>query len=414
MKNVYEIKKEKSLNYILPKEEMLSELKEDIFQSIIVVIHIYYYDRIDMYLRYIENIPDDIFVLITVSEEKTKEHIIACWKNKISKYKIIVKPNRGRDISSLLVAAKEEILKYKYVCFLHDKREKNIEKKKDVEHWNYCLWENTIGSNLFIKNIIYTFEKNNHLGLLVPPSPITENLEYGYVNPWGNDFELTSQLVNEMKLNCNLKKTFPPIVLGTVFWAKTDALKKLFEVNWKYDDFEPEPLSDDGTLSHAIERILPYVAQDAGYESGWVMTDRYASEQWEYYIDVLRNFFDFFENTYDIIHISKSRRLFHIVKELPLFCSYYQKVYIYGAGEIGKRCFGIMVNLNIPLESFLVSELTNNIHNTFYGMLIQSVEEIILDETCGIIIAVRKDLVEEIQNKLLLKGVLKKDIYVFG
>lgn len=83
-----------------------------------------------MYLRYIENIPDDIFILITVSEEKTKRYINSFWKNKTLKYKVILKPNRGRDISSLLIAARKEILNYKYVCFLHDKKEKILKKRK--------------------------------------------------------------------------------------------------------------------------------------------------------------------------------------------------------------------------------------------------------------------------------------------
>ena len=41
------------------------------------------------------------------------------------KYKVILKRNRGRDVSALLVASRTEILQYKYVCFIHDKQEKS-------------------------------------------------------------------------------------------------------------------------------------------------------------------------------------------------------------------------------------------------------------------------------------------------
>lgn len=412
MKNIYEIKRDKCLNYILPKEEVISRLKEDIFESIIVVLHIYYYDRIDMYLDYIKNIPDKISIIITVSEEKTKEYIYSYLNKGKKKYRVIMKKNRGRDISSLLVAAREEILNYKYVCFIHDKKEKNPYKKKDVEQWNHCLWENSLGSESFIKNIICTFEKNTNLGLLVPPSPITENIEYGYSNPWGNDFELVQELANRMNLKCDLKKIFPPIALGTVFWARTDALKSLFLINWKYDDFDQEPLPDDGTISHAIERILPYVSQDAGYETGWIMTDRYAAEQWEYHLDLLRTIFVFLENTQKMIHISMMRKLVYIVEQLPCFCRQYRKVYIYGAGQRGRQCFSIMVSLNISLESFLVSRTDNN-EDKIYGIPIQSVEKIMLDETCGIIIAVGINFINEIKLVLLSKGISEKDIFIF-
>ena len=59
------------------------------------------------------------------------------------------------------------------------------------------------------------------------------------------------------------------MAVGTVYWSRVDALRKLFEYEWKYEDFDMEPLAEDGTLSHAIERILEFVARDAGYESKW-------------------------------------------------------------------------------------------------------------------------------------------------
>ena len=63
---------------------------------------------------------------------------------------------------------------------------------------------------------------------------------------------------------------------GSCFWFRTDALRKLFKYDWKYEDFPEEPLPIDGTISHAIERCYAYVAQDAGYYSAIVMCDEYA------------------------------------------------------------------------------------------------------------------------------------------
>ncbi|MDR2448235.1 MAG: rhamnan synthesis F family protein, partial [Treponema sp.] len=57
-------------------------------------------------------------------------------------------------------------------------------------------------------------------------------------------------------------------------------LARLFETDWKCGDFfrdapsktPPSPES----LNQAIERSLGYVAQSAGYYSGWLVTDSYA------------------------------------------------------------------------------------------------------------------------------------------
>ncbi|MBR3623782.1 MAG: hypothetical protein IKN43_10620, partial [Selenomonadaceae bacterium] len=48
-------------------------------------------------------------------------------------------------------------------------------------------------------------------------------------------------------------------------------------------DIPSEPMLADGTISHAIERIFPFVAQSQGYYSGLLMTEEYASLYLENY-----------------------------------------------------------------------------------------------------------------------------------
>lgn len=64
--------------------------------------------------------------------------------------------------------------------------------------------------------------------------------------------------------------------LGSTFWFRPAAMRALFEKGWAYEDFPPEPLGGDGTISHAIERSYAYVAQSAGYFSAWLFSDRFA------------------------------------------------------------------------------------------------------------------------------------------
>ena len=196
MKNVYDIKREKGLDFILPKEGKLCEkFEEKSFENVVIVVHLYYLEKISAYLSYISNIPDKVQIIFTVSSIEAQRHLNSYLKGTSKKYKIIVKRNRGRDISALLVAAREEILKYEYVCFLHDKKEKNHLTKDDVEQWEYSLWENTIGSRDYIFNILHLFKKNERVGLLVPPISVSENLDYGYSNTWAKNF-------NFAKKNC--------------------------------------------------------------------------------------------------------------------------------------------------------------------------------------------------------------------
>lgn len=41
--------------------------------------------------------------------------------------KVLLIPNRGRDVGSVLVAVNPEILEYDYVCFAHDKKVTQLE-----------------------------------------------------------------------------------------------------------------------------------------------------------------------------------------------------------------------------------------------------------------------------------------------
>lgn len=46
-----------------------------------------------------------------------------------------------------------------------------------------------------------------------------------------------------------------------------------------YDDFPKEPNDVDGTILHEIERLYPFVAQDAGYYTAYCITDEYAQTE---------------------------------------------------------------------------------------------------------------------------------------
>lgn len=68
----------------------------------------------------------------------------------------------------------------------------------------------------------------------------------------------------------------PIAPFGSVFWFRPKALEPLFAHGWQHSDFPPEPLPQDGTISHAIERVYPFVAQGAGYYPAVAMSSSFA------------------------------------------------------------------------------------------------------------------------------------------
>lgn len=413
MQNVYDIIRDKNLNFILPQNAQLEEVSTtDLKGKVLVIIHLHYIDTVVNYIPYIEKIPDYANIIITTSDSRIEQFFLESSFNGKERCKILHKENRGRDISSFLVAGRTEILKHEYVCFLHDKKAKSERVKEEIEKWTYSLWENSLASTAYINNIIITFLKHPNIGVLVPPLFISESHPLVYKTSWDSNFSMMEQLAKKLELNCNLNDEKCPITIGTVFWAKVDALKKLFEVAWQYEDFDPEPLKDDGTLSHVIERCFAYVAQDAGYDTGWVMTDIFAGERLQYEEELLQQAFRRMELSLGIRNIIDLDCFEEKAYSLRDFCVGKEDIYIYGAGTIAKRCLLLTNYLNVQLKAFLVTDKAES-GKEIQGKPIIAIEEEDISDNSGIIVAVGFKYRQQVLHQIHKKCNGKEHIYVF-
>lgn len=97
---------------------------------------------------------------------------------------------------------------------------------------------------------------------------------------WGPNFDNTKALMKKLGIDVPISGEKAPIApFGSVFWFRVKALQPLFDRDWHHDDFPPEPLAPDGTISHAVERIYPFVAQGAGYYPAIVMSSVFAVQR---------------------------------------------------------------------------------------------------------------------------------------
>ena len=131
-----------------------------------------------------------------------------------------------------------------------------------------------LASSDYIESIVNQFDENPNLGLIVPPKIYHGTYFFSYVNKyWTLCFEEAQDLLERMDIDVTITRENPPISIGNCYWAKYDALKPLFDLDLDYEDFPEEPMPNDGTISHALERIYGYVAASQNYYSKIVMTE---------------------------------------------------------------------------------------------------------------------------------------------
>ncbi len=276
--NLNDIKESLNLNYILP--EMYKPSVDYSDRRIAVVSHMYYQDLFEYDLRYLKNLPDNTDLYLTTESEEKKTELEVMFKPVFgNRVKVIVVEKRGRELSAFLISCKEIPKNYDYFCFIHDKKSSQAGFATVGASFRDLLWENMLYNRNYIEHIIDTFERNPWLGMLVPPN-VCHGTYFGTsADYWTICYKKAVSIAKRLKLKANIDRDKPPIAIGSVFWCKSDAIEPLLNEEWSYEDFPEEPLPDDGSFSHALERIFPYVAQSQGYLSGVVMTTECAKTE---------------------------------------------------------------------------------------------------------------------------------------
>lgn len=258
-----------NLNFIISddgKEVHKSKGKFAVFS------YLYYEDLFEYSISKLLLTPDNFDLYIATDSITKAKQINEEFGDRFGerKVKIIVSGGKGRDIAALLVTFRDYIRNYDIFGFFHDKKSLQLNFATIGKCFNQYLWENLLHSRNFINNVVRLLEENDRLGLLCPSTVMFGNYFHTSIDSWTICFEECMQLAEKLQLNVAISREFNPVELGSCFWAKTKAVEKILDLNMNYKDFPNEPMAVDGTISHAIERIFPFVAQDAGYLTGYV------------------------------------------------------------------------------------------------------------------------------------------------
>ncbi len=228
--------------------------------KIAIQAHIFYLDLLEDMASYCANMPYKFDALISIIDETAADDVRAAFEKIPNVEKCIVRvvPNRGRDVAPFLVGFGDLVPAYDFVAHIHSK--KSLYKGSDQKIWRDYLFEALLGSPERVGKIFAAFVADDDVGVIYPrPS---ESIPYPSFT-WMSNRAVGQALLNRAGISPN-KTDYFDFPAGTMFWARTRALKKFFALNLTIDDFPPELAQNDGTIAHAFERSILLAAKSEG------------------------------------------------------------------------------------------------------------------------------------------------------
>lgn len=236
------------------------EESETLGGSLAVHLHLFYEDLLDEFCHYLNNIPYIFDIYVSVAKKDNIRLIKKKLKtlNYVSKIIIAQTPNKGRDIAPFWIFFKKELSQYDYLLHIHSK--KSLYTGIEQNQWRSNMMSCLLGSPSLIKKISTLFNYYN-VGLFFPESAnmpiIIEN--------WLVNNEIGKKLCRN--LNIPFEDGHFNYPVGSFFWAKKDAVKSIFDLDLSYRDLPDEPIPNDGTILHALERVVSLAVRGNGFNN---------------------------------------------------------------------------------------------------------------------------------------------------
>ncbi|TWH25488.1 Lipopolysaccharide biosynthesis protein [Aminobacter sp. J15] len=221
--------------------------------------HFYYLDLVEEFLQRLAKNRSSFDLLLTVPNQLAAETAKAMVKRVAPDQKVEIRAvgNLGRDLGPLLSTIRfDELTEYDILGHIHGKKSPHASHSTgDV--WRTFLWEHLVGGETAAADIcVDRLMSDPNLGLIFPEDP---NLV-----GWDANFEAATTLAKKMRRAAPLPAAFEWPV-GAMFWARPAALKPLYDLNLSNDDYPAEPIPADGTILHALERLIPFAVEQAGF-----------------------------------------------------------------------------------------------------------------------------------------------------
>lgn len=255
-------------HYYSPKTIISPRALTSFSESIAINLHIFYPDLFQKFRYLLDDFPYKFDLYISVRDDAAAAEAYQIFYDIPNCGRVVtaVNPNKGRNFRSLLVDFREAISSYDYIIHLHGK--KSLYTGSPQSGWLDYLLEFILTDKQILCKTLSIFANNPDAGLYYP-------VFSQYFNPpWVSHTLKNSQLIPKLLTTLKIPdlqdipiNRFLKYPVGSMFIARRQAIAPLLSHPWGLDDFPDEPIPNDGTILHALERCIDSIADHAGFFS---------------------------------------------------------------------------------------------------------------------------------------------------
>lgn len=214
-------------------------------------LHLFYDDMTDDCIRYLSNIPLPFDLYLSIPKHVDLETCTASFTSELPLAKrVIVEqvPNRGRDLAPLIIQFGQRLTNYDVIAHFHTKKSPH---KHTLNGWFDALMRTLCGSHSNVYQILHLLTDDAKVVY-----PAGHQIAHWDSSGWSDNQEIAKTLLTQytdFDVADFQQVEFPQ---GSMFWAKSAALREFLTLPLAYNDFDEEPIAEDATLAHALERLI--------------------------------------------------------------------------------------------------------------------------------------------------------------
>ncbi|MEY8689123.1 MAG: rhamnan synthesis F family protein [Leptothrix sp. (in: b-proteobacteria)] len=231
------------------------------------VVHLFHEDLIaELIEQTVAPLADVLDVVITVRADVSTKAVRRIVSACPGAY-LLITENRGRDVRPFMLCLDWlQQRGYRIACKLHSKKSPH---RPDGDAWRTSLVGDLLGSRAVAIACLKQLQAEPDLGMLTPVGALA------LIDPPGVHHGNRAWLNRLLPLRATgrpadtpsdpFQAPDPVFPAGTMFWFRTTALAGLLDhPAFDSSSFEPELGQLDGTLAHALERLMALQVQHAG------------------------------------------------------------------------------------------------------------------------------------------------------